>query len=429
MTSVERMLNEIAGTSGAKCSTEASALESHSVDGVQPVAVLFPESVEHISQILKRADSEGICLIPFGSGTMIHIGGLPPDEFVAVDMSRVKGITDFDPENLTVSAQAGLKLSELQEMLAEKRLFVPLDPPFADKATIGGILATNASGALRLLYGSARDFVLGMRVVLLDGRVIKCGGKTVKNVAGYDMNKLFIGSLGTVGVIVEATFRLVPLPECCGTVLLSFDELSDAATFLDKLLHSKLIPASAELMDAPAQKILAADFDIPDASWLVAVRFMGFREEVERQISDVGQMWSKAEVVPTEQQNRLWQRVNNLAFGEEAAVMVKISVPISLVPRTMKLLDGAALRISHAGSGIVYAAFNQEENLAARINHLRWRVNEMSGFLTVEKAPRSLKMVVDVWDSAGKSIGIMRKIRDAFDPRRILNRSRFLGGL
>ncbi len=228
---------------------DSATLTQFSVDGVIPEAVVYPANLSQVSEVIKLANREKWAVTPWGSGTKMEIGLVPKRLNLVLCASRLDKIIDIDVANLTVTAQAGVKLGDLQDLLggAENRcffplegdlkaqadymcsgrdykgVFLPLDPPFPDKATLGGIIATNSTGPKRLHYGLPRDLILGMRYVSPTGEIIGMGGKTVKNVSGYDVSKIMIGSLGTLGIIGDITLRLLPLPEQCATLLVSFN--------------------------------------------------------------------------------------------------------------------------------------------------------------------------------------------------------------
>jgi glycolate oxidase FAD binding subunit len=194
----------------------------YAVDGKAPRAAAFPGSVEELSEVMRLASSERLSVVPWGSGTKISLGGIPERVDLLVGLARFNRIIDYEPADLTATIEGGALLREVQAYLGQRRQFLPLDPPSAARATIGGILATNASGPRRLLHGAARDLLIGLRVVHADGTVTRGGAKVVKNVSGYDMPKLYIGSLGTLGIIVEGTFRIYPLPAVERTWVASF---------------------------------------------------------------------------------------------------------------------------------------------------------------------------------------------------------------
>ena len=210
------------------------------VDGVRPGYVCTPASVDELSAAVRAASQAGATVIPWGGGTRMSLGFPPRAADLVVQTERLSEIVEYEPADLTVTVQAGMRLADLQARLRAEGQMLALDPAAADRATIGGLIAANASGPLRLLYGTARDLVIGTRVVNADGVISKAGGRVVKNVAGYDLNKLYVGSLGTVGVIVELSFKLHPLPQAQGMLLASFASAEDAAA---AIAHADALPA------------------------------------------------------------------------------------------------------------------------------------------------------------------------------------------
>src|SRR6185295_5876810 len=186
------------------------------VDGVRPGYVCTPGSVDEVSEAIEAASQIVASVIPWGGGTRMTLGFPPRAGSLVLQTERLNEIVEYEPADLTVTVQAGMRLAALQARLGAEGQMLALDPAAADRATIGGLIAANASGPLRLVYGTARDLVIGTRVVNADGVISKAGGRVVKNVAGYDLNKLYVGSLGTVGVVVELSFKLHPLPQAQG---------------------------------------------------------------------------------------------------------------------------------------------------------------------------------------------------------------------
>src|SRR4051812_47178313 len=178
--------------------------------------------VAEVSQVVREANESNQVVIPRGGGTRMGLGFPPTAADVLLHTTNLDRVVDYEPADLTLTIEAGATLEEVQELLRPEGQFLALDPPLASQSTLGGIIASNASGPLRLAYGSARDLVIGTRVVNADGISTKAGGRVVKNVAGYDLNKLYIGSLGTVGIVVELSFKLWPLPHAEATLLASF---------------------------------------------------------------------------------------------------------------------------------------------------------------------------------------------------------------
>jgi glycolate oxidase FAD binding subunit len=229
-------------------------LKAYAVDGLAPRAVVIPGNVEEVSRLLAYAHLEKLAVVPRGNGTKMAAGAVPGKIDLVLSMLRIHRITEHDIPNLSLSVEAGITLAEVQKKLAGtgKGSFLPLDPPYSEQATIGGIIATNSSGPRRYLYSSARDLLLGLKAVSPHGDVVAFGGKTVKNVSGYDMTKLMIGSWGALGVITEITTKLLPLPEASATLLASFGDLVKAGAMTRKILHSVLLPSAMELMEGRA---------------------------------------------------------------------------------------------------------------------------------------------------------------------------------
>jgi FAD/FMN-containing dehydrogenase len=202
-------LKEIVGE--AHVIHDPDELIASAVDGKVPSAIVSPGTIDEVSRIVAYANAERLSIIPRGNGTKMGMGDIPKKADLVLCTGRLNRITDRDCDNSTLSVESGVTLNEVQRDLEGRGYFLPLDPPFTDKATLGGIVATNSSGPKRLLHGTARDLITGIKAVFPNGDIVVSGGKTVKNVSGYDMVKLLIGSFGTLGIICEITFNLLPL--------------------------------------------------------------------------------------------------------------------------------------------------------------------------------------------------------------------------
>jgi glycolate oxidase FAD binding subunit len=442
-------LEEIAGRDQVQA---GSAVVGFSVDGVSPTLGVHAASQEQVASIVRACADPGAAIIPWGGGTAMGLGNRPARTDVALVLDRLNRIVEFDAANLNVTVEAGMRLADLQAELAKQRQFLPLDPPAEDRATVGGMLAANQSGPSRLLYGTARDWVLGMRVALPDGERIRCGGKVIKNVSGYDMNKLFVGSLGTLGIITEATFKLLPLPAVRRSVAGVFAALGQAAGVVAKVLDSVLLPEALELLDLDAVALLGPALGLDATGYGLAVSLAGSRETVERQVRDFTGLFREAQAratttLPDERTGPAWKTIRNafdlLPGPPPERVTCKIAVPIS---RTAEMLAAAeefgrrarlrAAGIAHAGSGVVRACYllgpeaPPAEVLASGLQELR-RVSEAAeGSLTLHAAPAALKVHLDAWGKpAGGPLDVMRRLKMEFDPRGLCNPGRFLGGI
>lgn len=416
-------------------------LSAFAVDGVVPRAVVSPGSVEEVAKLMAFATAEKLGIIPRGNGTKMGAGGVPRKLDVVLSMLRINRITEHDVPNLSLSAQAGLTLAEVQKKLAAtgKGSFLPLDPPYTDKATIGGIIATNGSGPRRYLYNTARDLLLGIKAVLPNGDIVAFGGRTVKNVSGYDMTKLLVGSWGALGVITEITTKLLPLPEASATLLASFDDLAKAAALTRKVLHSVLLPSAMELLDAKATARIGEQ-----GRYLVAFSLEGVVEAVERQVAEIGEMAKRegaiaAKTLKADDDRTFWVGIRDFALAAGAAVVLKANVPIAKLAEILALYEKAAQGagiecafVGHAGNGILrcYSAdAAKTAALAELIGTFTAEAVRREGNLVVEDAPRSLKEKVSVWGQPGSDTVVMRRLKQKIDPAGVLTPGRFVGGI
>jgi glycolate oxidase FAD binding subunit len=410
--------------------TEAATL---SVDGLTPRTVEAPSDFETVARILKRASDERCAVIACGGGTMLDLGAPLHRADLVVSLEKLNQVLDHQPANLTVRTQAGITLGALNQTLAQHGQYLPLDPPFPDRATIGGILATNASGSLRVRFGSARDLLIGMRVALADGQIVHGGGEVVKNVAGYDLPKLFIGSLGTLGIIVEATFKIVPLPDKTATFVAKFDSLESACQVALRVLRSPLLPTGVEILNPT----VSAHLGWGDR-FASVVRFGGLGSAVAQQLRDVGK-WSRdnssAEAESVEEDAELWARLRDFIYEKRTVLKIGV-VPTQIsdaAAQAQRLAQSHGLNCSLIASavGILFVALDGDtERVEKAIMALREAVSAHRGYLIIQRAPRELRERVDVWGPPlGAGFGVMKKLKQELDPSGILNPGRFVGGI
>ena len=228
------------------------------MDGILPDAVALPSDPGEVADALHSAADEDLTVVPWGAGTKQDLG-YPIDQCgLVLSLERLNRVVDYVPADMTITVEAGMRLAALQALTAANGQTVALDPPRADRATIGGIVATASSGPRRMAYGGVRDLLLGCRVALPDGRIIRAGGKVVKNVAGYDLTKLMTGSLGTLGIITEVSLRLRPVPADRRTLLFGFRDLEEALSAAEKVMRSELLPAAVTVLSPAAARRLEA---------------------------------------------------------------------------------------------------------------------------------------------------------------------------
>jgi glycolate oxidase FAD binding subunit len=434
-------LSEIVGE--ANVLQDPDRLKAFAVDGVVPRALVSPGSVEEVSKLMALAAAEKLGICPRGNGTKIATGLIPRKLDVVLSMLRINRVTEHDVPNLSLSVEAGLTLAALQKQLAGtgKGSFLPLDPPYTEKATIGGIIATNGSGPRRYLYNSARDLLLGVKAVLPNGDIVAFGGRTVKNVSGYDMTKLMVGSWGALGVITEITTKLLPLPEASATLLSSFEDLAKAGSLTRTVLHSVLLPSAMELMDEKAAAGLGGK-----SRYVVAFSLEGVGEAVDRQVAEIVEMAkiegaTDTKVLRGEEDRIFWVRVRDFALATEAAVILRANFAISkqaeLLGKYEQMVKAAGVEcafIGHAGNGILRCYFpgDTAANMAAiadLIGSFTAEAVKDGGNLVVEAAPRALKEKVSVWGQPRSDTVVMRRLKEKIDPAGVLNPGRFVGGI
>src|SRR3712207_2726384 len=234
-------LQQIVGAEHAREATPEDA-----IDGVRPAFVAEPGSVQETSELLRFASGEGLAVAPRGGGTKTLLGNPPRELDLILSTRRMNEVIEYVPGDQVVRVQAGIRLQDLQDRLVGSDQMLGIDPP-EEGATIGGVVAANSTGPRRYRYGTIRDLIIGITIVLSDGTIAKAGGKVVKNVAGYDLSKLFTGSLGTLGVIAECNFRLHPKPEVGQTVAVELPSPAAANGAAQAILHSQLVPRAGEL--------------------------------------------------------------------------------------------------------------------------------------------------------------------------------------
>ena len=409
---------------GEEYAREAGAEDA--VDDVSPNFVVEPGSIEEMSELMELASGEGLSVAPRGGATHMGLGNPPRDLDLILSTARMNEVIEYVPGDQVVRVQSGMMLQDLQEQLAGSNQLLGIDPPEGRAgATIGGIVAANSSGPRRYRYGTVRDLIIGITVVLSDGTVAKAGGKVVKNVAGYDLSKLFTGSLGTLGIIADANFRLHPLPEAAQTVAVEFDSTLAAGRAAQTILHSQLVPSAVELHWGEDAKLLTVLIEgvapsVEAQAEMASYLLQGFGEV--RTLSD--------------------KEIDNLGplsppgIGDE--VSIKISAPPADLSGVLDSTLGATERrelnpriTGHAGIGVTFVGLSggDEEAHVAVIEELREIWVRRGGSVIVRGAPVALKQRAEVWGPLGSRLELSRRVKEKFDPGGILNPGRFAGGI
>ncbi|MCZ6555685.1 MAG: FAD-binding oxidoreductase [Candidatus Dadabacteria bacterium] len=423
--------------------TEEAKLKSFSVENVQPGIVLFPNEIEQVSEIMKLASKESISVIPWGSGTKSALGNLPESVDVVISTKNLDLIIEHGAADLVATTQCGITLKKFQSALNKERQFLAIDPPHVGReATVGGIIATNDSGPDRLRYGTLREFLIGLKVVRPDGSIFKGGSKVVKNVAGYDLPKLYVGSLGTLGIIVEATFRLYPVPEYSETYIVGFSTLEDAHNTVSTLLRSDLVITSLEILNPELVGSLTKrnDLDFIDDLYTLAIGIKNVEKAVKDQISTLkiicNQNGGKGKLIIGAQEEQLWEDIRDFPWElfKAERVVCKASVVVTQIPQVLttlkKLTDEYGIKTyisARAGNGILIISIKGElSSVIDSLNSLRSFVSSIGGHLILQEAPPEIKARVQVWGDFGSGLGIMKKIKFNFDPNNLLNPGRYI---
>lgn len=414
-----RDLQNIVGEANVR---EAKAEDA--VDGVEPSLVVEPGSVEEISAVMKLASGEGLSVCPRGGGTKTHLGAPPSSADLVLSMLRMDEVIEHVPGDQVVRVQAGVKVQDLQERLAGSDQMLAIDPPEkAAGATVGGIVAANSSGPRRYRYGTIRDLIIGITVVLADGTVAKAGGKVVKNVAGYDLAKLFTGSLGTLGVIADCNFRLHPRPQSARTVAVEVGSPRAARDAAQAIVHSQIEATAVGLHWGGGAKLVSVLLEsIPGG--------IGAKEELARFLLEP---FGRVRNLEDDEADDL----GPLGHPGPDDVAVKIGAPPADLDAVMEsVLDACARRdvtpdlTGHAGTGVTFAGLSGEEAAVAEaITEVRGIWTRRGGSVVVLSAPASLKRITGVWGPPGDYGGLLRRVKEKFDPGYTMNPGRFVGGL
>lgn len=443
----------LAAAVGAGNRARAQELPALAVDGVTPQGAAFPASAEETAQVMKLAAAESLAVVPKGGGTALSLGNPPERADIILGTRRMDHIVDHAAADLTATVGAGITVQRLNEALAEQGQGVLLDAPLAERATIGGVLASDTVGPRRLGFGGPRDRLIGIRVADAAGNLIKGGGRVVKNVAGYDLNKLFVGSHGTLGVIVEATFKLAPLPNIRAAMVGGFSTLEDAMAAAAELRAGWLRPLALELLNGTAYGLISARTSTPgmaDRPYILVVDLGGGPAAVERQKRDCHKAIVETGGISMAVEGHqyypaFWKALLDLGRRDDgpASMITRCSVQfgqvLPLVHGHEAMAEGGKLEIGidvHLASGTIRGFWWGEkkgmadhDTLADTVPTLRTAAGHVGGAFVVESCPLPVKRKLDVWGPVGPELAIMKRLKQQFDPERILSPGRFVGGI
>lgn len=380
------------------------------IDGLSPSLVLEPETEGGCARAVALCHREGMALVPVGGGTRLEVGNPPSRLDVYLSTRALSGIVEHAEGDLTVVARAGTTLESLNRELAKSGQFLPLDPPLPSRATIGGVLALGEPGFRRRPGARPRDLLLGFEAILADGTQVKAGGRVVKNVAGYELSKLLVGSAGTLAVITRACLRLRALPEDVVTVAHFFPRPSRAAQAVHGISRQAVLPEALALLNPELSKEHGFD------GWTLLARYEGFREETKEGAGG-------AAIVSSE----IWNALRDFParpLGEAEILLRGQAAPARVFTLAEAWQDGGPL-VAFPDSGLVLSHTRDPEALGDR----RETAALAGANLVVERAPASLKSEIDVFGEIPGGFEIMKRVKEKLDPRGILSPGRFVGRL
>ena len=456
VTNIAARLETVIGADRVNGSAESCA--KFAVDGVVPSAVASPASCAEAVEIVRFAKSEKLALIPCGNCTKLGIG-MPPARYdIALDMTGLDQIAYYDPGDLTLSVDAGMHLRHLADALAQQQQFVPLAVPFFEGCSVGGTIASNIGSSLRPGYGSVRDFLLGAEFVNGAGTLTKSGGRVVKNVTGYDLHKLLIGSLGTLGAITRLNFRTFPLPGGYGHLVGTFSSVDSVARFQAMVSKSSLMPSSFDILGPEAAQRVAEFKDkrnstLPSWSirgdWHVCIGFEGAETILRRyslELVQYAQQCGASSYHLLEKADEkslrggLRELVNLLSCSGPAATIFKINAFPVFSPDVLALNALAAnlsvpCCIFANSSGPLYFAVQPDDVNDKTIDSLANIASGVFKYAAVHNGsasilfcPTALKRLINIWGPTRSDAALMRRVKNAFDPDNVFAPGRFVAG-
>ena len=436
--------NPIAGAKARVASGDETA--AYEIDGTRPSLVAYPSDTEQLAEVVSLAAHAGLSVTPWGGGTHINLGNPPESLDIVVNLAGLNRVIDYSMADLTATVQAGITFSELQKTLTDEGQWLAIDPPLPDFATVGGVLATGLSGPTKWQYWGPRDVVIGMKIVQPDGVVTKSGGQVVKNVSGYDMSRIHIGGLGTLGIIAEVSLKLTPLPRQQVTLVAPYDSAQACIRSALDVFHSDIVPLAITAFDeVAASRISGLD---TGRSHALAVRLAGRPKTLDRQrraiLSTLERTGSGTiEALEGDDAARLWRSLADFAWDEATRPLlgVRATVTPSACAELVETCEGLIAPdggdpavVSHPAHGTVLACWYSDAelsdssiaNLASAARNI---AEKAGGRLVVEHAPVGTKSLVDVWGEPAGPIDLLRRFKERYDPQRLLNPGRFVGGI
>ncbi|MDK2821799.1 MAG: hypothetical protein PWP31_1764 [Clostridia bacterium] len=417
------------------CKTDEAIRRQHGYsDTAIPDVVVYPQNSQQVADIVKVAYNEGIPVVPWGAGTKARIGLLPQTGGIAVNMTGMNQIVEYDYENQTAYVEAGISYKALQEVLITHNLFWPVEPIESDDCTVGGILVSNAAGPTKLGYGDVKHHLLGLEMVTPTGDIINPGGKTVKNVQDYDNTRFMVGSWGSLGIITKVMLKLKPMPEKETTVFLTFNDIESAYAAV-RTIRNETTPLALEMMDNVAMSVMAkSGFNSGGNGVGVMFLYSGFIEQVDVMVDYVQKKFNSAVVLDEKATATAWQARQQMFpvfAGQRGAILATVAVPFTALGRFMRQaraeLDknrkGAAM-VAHAGNGQIHVLLDQSPEAYAGVqeivNRLASLASDVDGLLVVNNIT-DMTLTRRWVEGRGRAmIDLMARIKSGVDPHHIM---------
>ena len=437
------LARELAAIVGEQYTIEDPALAAEfAIDEVVPRAIISPGSAEEIAAIMKLAHARELVVVPVGGFTHQFTGAVPSRVDVMVRTNRLKALEHYDPGDLMIGVGAGTTMAEIDKVCGQHGQIFPLDPAQPDKCTVGGALASAVHGPLKHFYGGLRDFCTGVRFVTADGKIAKAGARVVKNVAGYDLMKLIIGSHGTIAIVTGASFKLFPKARQTRTYIANFNDLSSAIAFRDRVLASALTPLCLELVSPHAAEIIhGSSHSTETQPWRVIVRAAGSDAVLARYRAELGK--DVAREAGGAEESEIWKLIpeftHRLFEVSKNAMLVRVDVALQDVGPVLAAAERAALDNNfvcavsgRVGVGAMLVGFVtvavDPPSAMQYVNAISFVRSSMprDGSAVILRCPFEVKRHCTVWGSTPNDPQTMQSLKHAFDAKDILSRGRFL---
>lgn len=404
-------------------------------DGRHAHATIRPESIESLCQAVREHVALGHAIYPQGGCTALGYGGIPGRPGVAVDTRSLGQVIEYPHADMTITVEAGITAEALRQVLAEHNQRLQIDVPQANRASLGGVFATNTCGPRRFGLGRPRDQIIGVGFVTSQGALVKGGGRVVKNVAGYDFPRLLTGSLGTLGIIVQMTLKVRPLPEASAVLWVAYTEPDALAGALDGLNTSGSRPVALELLNRSAAQAIGRPLDLPSADGVLAIGLEDNTASVAWQISRMKSELGPASITIREGADSVsvWSGLTEFQAAEPGRMSCVVSIPPSTVSRYVQKADPSRWSLqAHAGNGIVRMhalgdwTFDEAD---AAVSRMRGLAQSDDGSLVLSRCPTEWKERLRVWGDPRPDWTLAKRVKAALDPSGAMNPGRFVGGI